>query len=130
MGPMPHVERLALTVLQTYSDGKVRRWPSSSSAQEGAGPVLVLIPATAPADAAVQAPGPSAASADDGSGLQGNATLGLTLTVGLAIGLLSGLVLARRVRGKRPAPEEEAPLEPPDEEAAQQADLDSTRPRI
>jgi uncharacterized protein YcnI len=131
MGPMPHVERLALTVLQTYSDGKVRRWPSSSGAQEGAGPVLVLIPATTQAGAAVQTPGPSAASAgDDASGLQGNATLGLTLTVGLAIGLLSGLVLARRVRGKQPTPEEEAPLEPPDEDAAQPADLDSTRPRI
>jgi uncharacterized protein YcnI len=150
MGPMPQVDRLTLTVLQTYSDGLVRRWPSASGAQGGAGPVLVLTPAAAQPDAAAQTRGPSAgpsaaaqpdaaaqaspagsSAGADGSGPEGNASLGLTLGFGLTLGLLAGLVLVlRRVRGRRPTPEDEGPLESPDEDTPQPADLEPTRPSI
>src|SRR4051794_8217903 len=132
MGPMPEVDRLPLTVLQTYSDGQVRRWPSASGAEDDAGLVLLLTTAAAQPNAAAQAPRPSARStSEDWSGLQENAPLGLALiaVLGLAIGLLTGLVerLARK-RLRRPRPEEEGPLEPPDEDTP--ADLEATRPSI
>jgi uncharacterized protein YcnI len=129
MGPMPEVDRLPLTVLQTYSDGQVRRWPSASGAQDEAGLVLLLTPAAAQPNAA--APRPSARSSDHWSLLQEHAPLGLALiaVLGLAIGLLTGLVgRLTRKRLRRPRPEEEGPLEPPDEDTP--ADLEATRPSI
>jgi uncharacterized protein YcnI len=123
MGPMPQIERLTLTVLQTYSDGKVRRWPSASSAQGGAGPVLLLAPAAARPHSAARSAGSSAGG--DESGLQGSATLGFAL---ITLGLLGGLVLALQARRRRPPPEEEGPLESVDEDPPQPADLEPTRP--
>jgi uncharacterized protein YcnI len=54
MGPLPRVDRLPFTVVQTYSDGIVRRWvapsattPTAGATKSGAGPVLTLTPAPA-----------------------------------------------------------------------------------
>ena len=58
MGPLPKVDRLDFTVLQTYSDHAVRRWstaggstasgsaPTAGIRADGVGPVLTLTPAT------------------------------------------------------------------------------------
>jgi uncharacterized protein YcnI len=50
MGPLPFVDRLPFNVVQTYSDGAVRRWSTgadgaTTAGADGAGPMLILTPA-------------------------------------------------------------------------------------
>jgi uncharacterized protein YcnI len=107
LAPLPQSDRLAFGVVQTYSDGRVRRWAA------GSGPVVRLEPA-APAPAT---PAPAAA-ADDAQQTaattvqDGPVPAALLLVAGATAGLLIGvLVLGRR---RRTAPEE-APLDAPSE---------------
>jgi uncharacterized protein YcnI len=67
MGPLPSVDRFVFTVVQTYSDGTVRRWrgPSSGAAGQPAGPGTVLTLKPDPASAG--AGGAAAAAAGGGS---------------------------------------------------------------
>jgi hypothetical protein len=100
MGPLPQVDRLAFTVVQTYSDGQVR------VSARGAGPVLTLRPAPAAADAAIAQPqtAATAPAADPSSGWP----LAIGLVAGATFGLLMALLALGR-RRRRPA--EEAPLD-------------------
>ncbi|HYJ75649.1 MAG TPA: DUF1775 domain-containing protein [Kineosporiaceae bacterium] len=102
MAPMPRVGRLAFTVVQTYADGTVRRWPAGSAG----GPVLALTPAAAQA-------APASRSAGDASTApaRGGSALGTYLILGVVLGLLIGLVVGVVRRRRRGAPLEEGPLE-------------------
>jgi hypothetical protein len=87
MGPLPNTDMVRFTVIQTYSDGKVRRWGSpagapSAPAPEGDGPALVLRPAEGaqphahgPSGSAAAAPGAAARGVDvpEGAGGPGDA---------------------------------------------------------
>lgn len=90
LGPMPQVDNLTLTVIQTYSDGKTQRWsgPTAASAGVAAGPgtVLHLVPAAA---AATEAPSEEAAApAASGEGRTG-AQLGL-----IGAGIVAGVLIS------------------------------------
>src|SRR4051794_30745660 len=100
MGPLPQVGRLAFTVVQTYSNGRVR------VSAPGAGPVLTLRPAPAVPDAdSAQQPSAASAPATDGSS-------GWPLALGLVGGATFGVLMALLALGRRRrAPAEEAPLE-------------------
>ena len=111
MGPLPQVDSLAFTVVQTYSDGQVR------VNAPGAGPVLTLRPAPAAADAAIAQPqtAATAPAADPSSGWP--------LAIGLVAGATFGLLTALLALGRRRRPAEEAPLD----EVLLPADSDSDR---
>lgn len=104
MGPLPQVDRLAFTVVQTYSDGQVR------VSTPGSGPVLTLRPApAAPDDGSAQpqtlATAPATAPAADASS-------GWPLALGLVAGATFGLLMALLALGRRRrAPVDEAPLD-------------------
>ncbi|GAA1824018.1 YcnI family protein [Planosporangium flavigriseum] len=103
LGPMPQADRVAFTVVQTYSDGTVVRWSDSpdtggSQAQHPA-PVVTLIDPEPVADSGNSA---------DGSGTGGNGPNGVrwsALLLGLVAALgIEGWTILRAVRGHlRPA---------------------------
>jgi uncharacterized protein YcnI len=75
MGPLPFVDRLPFTVVQTYSDGTVKRW-SAPAAGKGGGLVLTLTPAAA-SGAAGATPGTTGAQGMEGMpGMEGMAGMG------------------------------------------------------
>jgi uncharacterized protein YcnI len=123
MAPLPRAERLAFTVLQTYSDGKVLRWPSTSNGQE-TGLVLVLTPTAVAPDTATR----TSDSSSDSAGTERNG-MAQKVVVGFFLGLLLavGLIGRRLHRGKELVKEED-PLEPTYEDATRPADLESTPP--
>jgi uncharacterized protein YcnI len=100
MGPLPQVGRLAFTVVQTYSNGRVR------VSAPGTGPVLTLRPAPAAPDAdSAQQPTAASAPATNGSS-------GWPLALGLVGGATFGVLMALLALGRRRrAPAEEAPLD-------------------
>jgi uncharacterized protein YcnI len=74
MGPLPYVNRLPFTVLQTYSDHTVRRWSAA------AGTVLTLTAAKTPAGAATASPGASSQQGMQGmAGMEGMPGMGATV---------------------------------------------------
>lgn len=109
LGPMPRVDRMTFTVIQTYSDGVVTNWdqPPSDAAPrpERPAPVLTLLPpapaATGPGDIG----GPPAAGAEQPDAAEPMSSL----VVGLSAGLIGGLagaaliVLRRRRTATEPA---------------------------
>ncbi len=101
MGPLPRVDRLAFTVIQTYSDGRVRVIPP------GSGPVLTLRPAPAAPDAATgQHHGTVAIQP------VANSSSAWPLALGLVGGVTGGLLMALFALGRRRRPPvEEAPLD-------------------
>jgi uncharacterized protein YcnI len=135
MGPLPFVDRLPFTVVQTYSDGTVKRW--SAPTGKSGGLVLTLTPATAsgaagattgaqgaqgaqgmegmagmgqvvqPTAAVVPLAGSSSPVPDNSSGLK---VLDLTLVLGvLVVGLIGGVwVVAARTRRRSAAPDDSA----------------------
>lgn len=100
MGPLPQADRLAFTVIQTYSDGRVRVIPP------GSGPVLTLRPLPAAPDAgSAQQQTVATAPATGGSS-------GWPLALGLVAGATCGLLMALFALGRRRRPlVEEAPLD-------------------
>jgi uncharacterized protein YcnI len=116
MAPMPKVARLAFTVVQTYSDGTVRRWPAASAGQDGGGPSLTLTPAGAPAATPAAAPAAGAGRTSDAPASTAS-SVGTYLILGVALGLLIGLVAGISRRRRRGAPLEEGPLEQLDDVA-------------
>ncbi len=101
MGPLPKVDRLAFTVIQTYSDGRVRVIPP------GSGPVLTLRPAaTAPDAGSAQHHGTVAIRP------AANGSSAWPLALGLVGGATGGVLIALVALGRRRrAPAEEAPLD-------------------
>jgi uncharacterized protein YcnI len=79
MRPLPKVDRLDFTVLQTYSDHAVRRWstaagaaPAASVGADGVGPVLTLTPAPGTASSDTSGNGASSSTSTNGtSGMAG-----------------------------------------------------------
>ena len=101
MGPLPQVDRLAFTVVQTYSDGRVRVIPP------GSGPVLTLRPAAAAPDAgSAQHHGTVALRP------AANGSSAWPLALGLVAGATGGVLIALLGLGRRRrAPVEEASLD-------------------
>lgn len=106
LGPLPKIDELVLTVVQTYSDGTVRRWSGPNAAgagvQAGNGTVLHLQPAGAYATPAVE---DTLAPVATG---QGNTAAQLGLIVaGIVVGVLASamavVTLGNRSRAERPA---------------------------
>ncbi|MGC9669346.1 YcnI family protein [Planosporangium sp. 12N6] len=107
LGPMPDTDRVAFTIVQTYSDGTVVRWADQPGHRA---PVVTLIddPAAAGShnheggDAQGADAVPVAQSSRSGGGMYG--ILGAGLLVGLAAGLgLDGWLILRAVRRTDPA---------------------------
>jgi uncharacterized protein YcnI len=112
LGPMPQGDRVAFTIVQTYSDGTVVRWadqPAAGGAQpKNAAPIVTLID-PGPAgishggtshggdDAAAHAAPAAQTDKSGGNGTYG--ILGAGLLVGLVAGLgLDGWIILRAVR--------------------------------
>jgi uncharacterized protein YcnI len=96
-GPLPQVETLTFSAIQTYSDGSVVRWnqvaaPGSNAVPAHPKPVLTLTPVADPTAAAA-----SPASASSGGGDTDALVLAIVALV-LAAGAL-GLTVVSRARG-------------------------------
>jgi uncharacterized protein YcnI len=109
LGPMPDTDRVAFTIVQTYSDGTVVRWGDSPASNSAAGstqpqhpaPVVTLVDQAAAGDPHGGEPAEAAPAAQQDK-TNGNGTygiLGAGLLVGLAAGLgLDGWIILRAVR--------------------------------
>jgi uncharacterized protein YcnI len=132
MGPLPEVDRFVFTVVQTYSDGTVKRW--SGPGTSGGGTVLTLsrpvaaaadggqagghghgaaegqdsdqAAGAAPAPAPAQAPVAATATVGDG----GMSLLDIVVGGGLAVAVV--LVVLRAAAGSRTAERREEPASP------------------
>jgi uncharacterized protein YcnI len=110
LGPMPQVDRVVFTVVQTYSDGTVVRWadqPAGGAQSRNPAPTVTLVDETATSDpnGGGSQPGDAAAAAQNGdpgdNGAQG--ILGAGLLVGLAAGVgFDGWLIHRQVRRNGP----------------------------
>jgi uncharacterized protein YcnI len=108
LGPLPQLDKLVLTAVQTYSDGKTATW--SGPTASGTGTVLTLTP-----------PAAAAAPADDGSAAvtapeEGNtgAELGLIaagIVAGVLISALAVVTIGSRSRTARAARDAESQTE-------------------
>jgi len=102
LGPLPESSQLVLTVLQTYSDGKVVRW--SGPTATGTGTVLRLQPlaaAAAPTAADDEAAAPAAAPGGN-TGVQ-LGLIGAGIVGGVLISALAVVTIGSRYRTGEPA---------------------------
>ena len=106
LGPLPKLDELVLTVVQTYSDGTVKRWSGPSAAGAGVpagnGTVLHLQPAAAHATPTEEDTLPPAAAGQGGTGTQ----LGLIaagIVAGVLVSALAVVTIGNRSRAERPA---------------------------
>jgi uncharacterized protein YcnI len=99
LGGLPTTDALRFTVVQTYSDGAVRRWNT----------VLTLTPVTAVDPAGSQAPAPAPAgrprpATDDASGGLLSPGTHAVIVAALGLGLLGAWAIGRRRTRGRPEP--------------------------
>jgi uncharacterized protein YcnI len=123
LGPLPDSSQLVLTVLQTYSDGKVVRWSGPSAT--GTGTVVRLQPVAAAAAPAAgdEAAAPEAAAPSGNTGVQ-LGLIGAGIIGGVLISALAVVTIGSRYRTQRPAedtdvaddPAEPKNVEPKDDE--------------
>jgi uncharacterized protein YcnI len=113
LGPLPTLDELVLTVIQTYSDGTVKRWSGPSAAgaggQAGTGTVLHLQPAAAIAAPAPAEEEPAAApAAASGNTLTELGLIAAGIVAGVLLSAMAVVTIGSRNRAARAASEEEA----------------------
>jgi uncharacterized protein YcnI len=110
LGPLPTVDELTLTVIQTYSDGTVKSWSGPSADGSGAGTVLKLQAAAAAAgpEAAAEevAPAPAAESGNTGAQL---GLIGAGIVAGVLVSALAVVTIGSRFRTDRATEEKPEP---------------------
>lgn len=120
LGPMPQLDQITLTVLQTYSDGKVKKW--SGPGASGTGTVLKLQPAAAaPTEAAAE----DVAATVPGQGRTGVqlGLIGAGIVAGMLISAFAVVTLGNRHRPERPAEDDTEPTPEAKDDAAPKADV-------
>jgi uncharacterized protein YcnI len=108
MGPLPKIDNLVFTVIQTYSDGKSQRWSGPTEAGPGtpAGPgtVLRLVPAAAGAPELAPAEEVATpAAAEEGSTLAQLGLIGAGIVGGVLISALAVVTIGSRNRAGQSA---------------------------
>jgi uncharacterized protein YcnI len=129
LGPLPTVDELVLTVIQTYSDGTVKRWSGPSADGAGAGTVLKLQAAEAaagPEAAEEVAAAPAAESGNTGAQL---GLIGAGIVAGVLVSALAVVTIGSRFRTDRAAEEktEEKPEPKAEESKAQESKAEESK---
>jgi uncharacterized protein YcnI len=107
LGPLPKINDLVLTVIQTYSDGKTKRWsgptPASGGVAAGTGTVLHLVPPAAAAAAPAAADTTATTVPGQGRTAAQLGLIGAGIVGGVLISALALVTIGSKSRGRQPA---------------------------